>query len=75
MLRSSCWNRKSFRAAAEFREVLRDTGWLLVEANNSSLTDECLIFCALLNAIFYSKRGWSIGPLMKNRLARLHHWR
>lgn len=29
LLRSSCWNRKSFRAAAEFCEVLRDATWLL----------------------------------------------
>jgi len=40
MLRSSCWNRKSFRTAAEFCEVLRDTNWLPVEADDFSLTDE-----------------------------------
>jgi len=43
MLRSFRCNRKSFRATVEFRGLLRDTDWLLVEADNSSLTDERLL--------------------------------
>lgn len=73
MLRSSCWNRKSFRAAVEFREVLRDTGWLLVQANNSPLTDEYLILRASLDVtlIRNSKRDCSETSI-NNQLTRLH---